>query len=229
MSSSTALMPLDPAVSPEQALRILPIRANLLPEEILSGRNARRTRFVLIGAVVLVAAVMGGWYLLADSQRDLASSDLASVTKQADGIRDTMRNDEKYKNVTTVITERDEIKGSLKTVLTKDLPFYTLIDGVRGAAEKKGGALTAVVATVPEETAANAAAGTVGTLQIAGTADDKAEIADVVDAIAGVDGVVNVYLTAASGQGNSWIFTLTADISTKYECGRFSATTCGSK
>ncbi|GAA0532345.1 hypothetical protein GCM10010172_11390 [Paractinoplanes ferrugineus] len=228
MSTSTALLPLDPAVSPEHAVRILPIRANLLPPEILAGRNARRTRFLLIGAVVLVAAVMGGWYLLADSQRDLAASDLASVTKQADGIRDTMRNDEKYKNVTTVITERDEIKGNLKTALAKDLPLYTLIDAVRSAAEKKNGTLASIVASLPEG-GNGISADAVGTLQISGVAKDKATTADIVDALAGVDGVQNVYLTSAAGQSGIWTFTLTAEISTKYECGRFSAKTCGGK
>ncbi|MET0416107.1 MAG: hypothetical protein ABW022_08820, partial [Actinoplanes sp.] len=57
--TTTALMPIDPALSAQHVSRIPPIRANLLPSEITSGRNARRTRLVLIGAVVVVLALLG--------------------------------------------------------------------------------------------------------------------------------------------------------------------------
>lgn len=232
MSTSTALMPLDPAVSPEQAMRVLPIRANLLPPEITSGRNARRTRVLLIGAVVLVAVVMGAWYLLADRQRDLAADDLASVTDQVDRTRQSIKNNKEYAAVTKVIKERDEIDADLKTVTAKDLPWYTLVDGLRAAAAKKGGTITDVTAILAEDTAAaagTATAGTVGTLQIEGTAKDKAAVADVLDALSGVDGVTNVYLTATSQSVKSWGFTLSAAVKSDYVCGRFSAKTCGSK
>ena len=59
--TTTALMPIDPAVSPQRVARILPIRANLLPSEITAGRNARRTRFALIGAVLVVVVVLARW------------------------------------------------------------------------------------------------------------------------------------------------------------------------
>ncbi|MEU4244023.1 PilN domain-containing protein [Actinoplanes sp. NPDC026619] len=228
-TSSTALMPLDPAVSPDHAMRILPIRANLLPPEVTSGRNARRTRFLLIGAVVLVVAVMGGWYVLADKQRDLVSQDLTSTTEQADTIRNTMRTNKEYSQVTTVINDQTAITTDLTTVLAKDLPWYTLMDTMRSAASKKGGTLTSVSATMTDDTTA-ASTGTVGSLQIAGTAKDKAAVADVIDALAGVDGVTDVFLTAASADStNKWAFTITAAVDKDYVCGRFSTKTCGSK
>jgi type IV pilus assembly protein PilN len=227
-TSTTALMPLDAAVSPEQALRILPIRARLLPDEILSGRNARRTRFLLIGAVVLVVFGMGGWYLLADKERDLAASDLASVTGQVD---DARRAAHAYDEVTQVINERDQIVADLKVATAKDLPWYTLFDAMRSAASKKGGTLVDVAATLDEDTTGSTATSdTVGTMQISGTAKDKATVANVVDALAGIDGVEDVYLTATTAQDDStWTFTLTAAVGKDYVCGRFSTTTCGSK
>jgi hypothetical protein len=230
MSTSTALMPAEAPVSPDQSLRILPIHADLLPGEITSGRNARRTRFLLIGAVVLVAVVMGGWYAFADMQRDLASDDVASVTEQADKVRGSMRSNPEYTSVTKVITERDEITADLKVALAKDLPWYTLMDALRAAATKKGGSLTTVTASLPEQVAAGSAAtDTIGTLQISGTAKDKATVANVTDALAGVEGVSHVYLTAVGGEGSKWTFTLTAAIDKDYVCGRYSIKTCGSK
>jgi len=90
-TSTTALLPLDPAISPEQVNRILPIRTNLLPEEITAHRNARRTRVVLAGLVVLVALLTGGWYVQADKQRDQAGARLATVTGKVDKLRKDTR------------------------------------------------------------------------------------------------------------------------------------------
>ncbi|GIF19131.1 hypothetical protein BJ973_006177 [Actinoplanes tereljensis] len=226
-TSTTALMPVDPAVSPEQALRIVPIRARLLPDEVTSGRNARRTRLFLIGAIVLVVLVMGGWYLLADKERDLAANDLASVTEQVDTAR---KDTHDYDEVTKVITEQDEIVADLKIALAQDLPWYTLLDAMRSAATKKGGTISNLVGNLDTDTTTSTTTtGTIGELQIGGSAKDKATIANVIEALAGVDGVEDVYLTAATKQDDTWTFTATAAISSDYVCGRFSTTTCGSK
>jgi len=228
-TGTTALMPLDPAVTPEAALRILPIRANMLPPEISASRNARRTRVVLIAAVLMVCLVMGGWYVLADKQRDLAAEDLASVTDQVDSVR-AATHAKKYTQVTDVINESEEITTDLKSVLAKDLPWPTLLNDIRTTATKKSTTLTNVVANLSEDTTSGKAGDTVGTLQISGSAKDKVTIANFLDALAGVDGVEDVYLTAATAQNaGKWTFTLTAAIATDYECGRFSIKTCGSK
>jgi hypothetical protein len=223
-NGTTALMPLDPALSPRQVTRVLPIRANLLPGEITAGRTARRTRGVLIGAVGLVILVMGGWFLFADKQRDLVGQDLASTTQQVDTVRAETRKDA-YAKVTDTKKDRVAIDGELKSALKNDLPWATLLDSVRSTATRKSVGITTIIANLddPKVAAGAKAAGSdVGTLSISGTAKDKKTIAGYVDALAGVHAVSDAYLTAANQvKPGSWTFTLTADITDEALCGRF--------
>ncbi|WP_433375240.1 PilN domain-containing protein [Actinoplanes sp. CA-142083] len=228
-NSTTALMPLDPAVSPEHVNRVLPIRANLLPPEIMAGRNARRTRVVLAGAVAVVAVLLGGWYWHADKQRDLVNDDLASVTGQVDVIRKETRS-QKYTKVTDAIETRDQIAADLKSALAKDLPWQTLLDSLRSTAAAKGVTLSTLSGALDADNSGATSTDTVGTLTITGDAKDKPTIAGFVDAVAKVNGMTDVYLTSATQKdGTSWTYTLTASIKTTFLCGRYSAKTCGGK
>jgi hypothetical protein len=230
-TTSTALLPLDPAVSPEQVNRILPIRTNLLPEEITAGRNARRIRFVLIAAVVLVVVVVGGWYLYAVKQRDLALADSNSISRQVKNVKD-LATEPKFKPVTDAINKTKTLNGDLKTALAQDLPWDTLLNQLRSAADTKNVTLTAVVGTLSSTDTISADAGTIGSLQITGKAKDKKTVADFVDAVAEIKGAgippfTNAYLTSATKQETNWTFTMTVDIADDTECGRFT-TTCKS-
>ena len=227
-TSTTALLPLDPALSPEHINRILPIRTNLLPEEITAHRNAHRTRVVLAGAVILVALLTGGWYLQADKQRDLVNQDLASVTGQVDALRRDTKAKELTK-VTDTIAERDAIAADLKSTMKKDLPWQTLLDSLRTTATTKKATLTTIVAALTADTGGTTTtSNTVGTLTLSGTAEDKPTIAGFVDAVAKVTGVTDVYLNSASEQATGWSFTLTASIKAGFLCGRYSAKACPS-
>ena len=227
-TSTTALMPLDPALSPEHINRILPIRTNLLPEEITAGRNARRTRFVLAGAVVLVAGLTSGWYIQADKQRDQVNVRLAAVTDKVDKLRRDTRAPELNK-VTDTITKRDAIAADLTSALRKDLPWQTLLDSLRATAAAKKATLGTIVASLDADNGGTTAASDiVGTLSLSGTAKDKPTIAGFVDAVAKVTGVTDVYLNSASQQTTGWSFTLNASIKTSYLCGRYSAKVCPS-
>jgi len=221
-NGTTALMPLDPALSPRQVTRVLPIRANLLPAEITAGRTARRTRVVLIGAIGLVILVMGGWFLFADKQRDLVGADLASTTQQVDTVRAETHKDA-YAKVTDTKKARVTIDNELKTALTDDMPWATLLDSVRSTAAAKGVTVTTIVANLnSEKSGTSVAADTVGTMSISGTAKDKKTIAGYVDALAGVHAVSDAYLTVANqSDPKTWTFTLTAAITDDALCGRF--------
>jgi len=224
--AQTALMPLDPMVSPQQSLRILPIRANLLPDEITAGRNARRTRTLLAAVLVLTIAVLAGWYLYAVQDRNAAADELASVTKQVDDTSREMKAD-KYTKVTKTIQERDTITDQLKAAMANDLPWYTLMDQLRttGIASVKitsiSGALDKATAGGTPPAAATASK-KVGAVTVSGTAKDKKTIAAYLKALADAKLVTNVYLTAGNEQDkNVWTFTLNADIPKSALCGRF--------
>jgi Tfp pilus assembly protein PilN len=223
--AQTALMPLDPTVSPQQSLRILPIRANLLPDEITAGRNARRTRTLLAAVLVLTIAVLAGWCMYAVRDRNAAADELASVTKQVDDTSREMKAD-KYTKVTKTIQERDTITDQLKAAMANDLPWYTLMDQLRttgiasvkitsisGALDKVAAGGTTTAATVSKKA---------GAVTVSGTAKDKKTIAAYLKALADAKLVTNVYLTAGNEQDkNVWTFTLNADIPKSALCGRF--------
>ena len=231
-NGTTALLPLDPALSPRHVTRVLPIRANLLPDEITTGRTARRTRVVLIAAIGLVILVMGDWFLYADKQRDLVESDLASTSRQVDTVRAETRK-ATYAKVTDTKNARVTIDGELKSALTDDLPWATLLDSVRSTATTKKVTVTTIVAaleTQQVQAAAGAADKTIGTLTISGTAADKKTIAGYVDALGTVHAVDDAYLTAANKvDGTKWTFTLTAVITEDALCGRFTTPCNGGK
>jgi hypothetical protein len=219
--STTTLMPLDPAISPEHVNRVLPIRANLLPDEITSGRSARRARLLVAIAIVLVIAVLGAWYLFANLQRNEAADDLAAVTAQVDRTRKETKKEE-YTKVTDVINESGTITKQLYGALATDLPWATLTDAIRTTGTRKRITVTSIIGSLAkDQKAGTGPTAAIGLLTVAGSAPDKKTIAGYVDALGDVDGIANVYLTAANQDGGSMTFTLTADITGKSLCGRF--------
>jgi hypothetical protein len=230
-TSSTALLPLDPAVSPDQVNRILPIRADLLPEEITAGRNVRRIRFLLAAAVAAVIVVMGGWYLFAVKERNLALEDATSTDAQVATVRAQTKKKE-YTEVTDAIDKTKTLNGDLKSALAQDLPWATLLDQVGDTAAAGKVTITAASVTIDAASETGKIGPTVGTLQLTGSAADKKTIADFADAlpqmaVAKVKPLANAYLTSAAEQGDNWTFTLSAQIADDALCGRFT-TACKS-
>jgi type IV pilus assembly protein PilN len=223
MQGQTTLMPLDP--SPGYALRVVPIRANLLPDEITSGRNVRRIRTALIFAIVLVILGLGGWYALARSERTQAEDDLAAITSQTDLTRVKTRS-KNFTDVTSTIEQADTIKTELKTATAKDLPWGTVLTDLRGTGVKNIEINSIAGLLELNSPTTNTASKRVGTLVVQGRAADKRTIAAYLDAMADIDGVEHVYLTIASLEDDAentlkWTFSITADISKDRLCGRF--------
>jgi hypothetical protein len=215
------LMPIDSS-SPQRVNRILPIRANLLPAEVTASRTARRTRLVLIGAAVLVVILQGLWYLYAVQQKADADAELASATQQ---VAIAQSRKKEYEGLTDTINQEKAIKLQLAKLLKDDLPWATTIDTVRSTGTRVGATVTEITGTLADATTGAANSDSVATLMIGGTAPDKKTIADFVDALAKLSGIANPYLTTATENKKQVDFTLTAEVTTKAVCGRYT-TTC---
>jgi Tfp pilus assembly protein PilO len=218
-TSTTALMPIDPALTTQQVSRIPAIRANLLPSEITSGRNARRTRFVLVGAVILVALLLGLWYVYAVQQKSAADKDLAAATEQ---VQATQKRKNSYNELTSMITQQEAIAAKLASLLAADLPWAATLDKVRStgtAANVTIAEMTGSLNSTSDATTANSKV--VGTIALSGSAADKKTIANFVDDLATLDGIANPYLTVANEEEDTVNFTLTAEITTDARCGRY--------
>ena len=230
-TTRTALLPIDPAVSPAQASRVLPIRANLLPEEITAGRNARRTRMALIAAVIAVVAVLAGWYVYAVQQFDAAQENLDTASRQVQ----RAQNDKKqYAAVVKIISNRDDVTADLKKVMANDLPWAKYTNVLRTNAAIADVTVDEVAATMLDNAAGAGAAApaatggaarTVATVSITGTAPDKVRIAAFPDRLADLDGYADPYLTSAGQQDQTWSYAITATITSDALCGRFT-TSC---
>jgi Tfp pilus assembly protein PilN len=221
-STPTALMPIDPAVSPAQVSRVLTIRANLLPDEIRADRNARRTKVVLIGAVIAVIAALAGWYLYAVQQVSTANENL---TTAADQVRRAQNDKKKYSGAQQIIDDRDAVKADLKTLLATDLPWAATMDSLRADAKATDVVISAISGTVLEDDSAPTGTAArakppVATLAITGTAPDKKHVAAFLDRLANHKGVTDPYLTTAAGEVGI-TYALTAKLTKDALCGRF--------
>jgi hypothetical protein len=228
---ATSLMPMDPALSPQQVTRLLPIRANLLPDEITSGRKARRMRtFVIIG-VVLAMVALGGWSADAYHDRSVANDDLATINAQVAKVDDTMH-DTKNKQITQITADNLAISAELKTLMANDLRWPALLDAVRATAAKSTVTLGQMSASLAENgsssstgSTASSGATVVATLTLQGSGKDKKTIAGFIDALShDVTGLSNPYLSSVSqgGQGSAqYSFQANADVTSVALCGRF--------
>jgi type IV pilus assembly protein PilN len=237
---TTSLMPLDPAMSPQQVARLLPIRANLLPSEITSRRTARRMRAYVIAGVVLAIVGLGGWSADAYHDRSLAQDDLTAVSNQIAQVNSTMNNKE-HAQVTKTINDNKAISDELKTLMASDLRWSTLIDNLRSTGTDSQVTINRITAALADKSGAagattSSASQPVASLTLEGSAKDKSTIAGFIKKLAVVPGVGNPYLTSAtqgstsSGAGSTathYTFTISADVMPSALCGRFT-TACKS-
>jgi Fimbrial assembly protein (PilN) len=235
---STSLMPLDPAMSPQQVARLLPIRARLLPAEITGRRNAQRMRAFVIVGVVLALVGLGGWSADAYHDHSLAEDEMAAVNVQIAKVNGTM-NDPQHADVTKTINDNKAMSDNLKTLMANDLRWPTLLDNLRSTGTKSNVTLGQISVSLADAGSGTAAgAGAVATLNLQGSAKDKSTIAGFIKKLGATPGIGNPYLTTASQSGDSatsgsatsgsaasntshYTFTINADVTSSALCGRF--------
>jgi hypothetical protein len=229
--ATTTLMPLDPAFSPQRVSRILTISADLLPEELVAGRRARRSRGWVVVALVVVVALLAGWYVWADRAVRDADQDLGQVTQQATTLQ---KSQSRYQAVVDVQNQATTITKELKALLANDLQWAAMLDTLRSTGTRTGVTVQGVNAVLNQATGnatgtetlpSTTKAATVGTVTITGAAPDKPSIARYVDALGRLSSVANPYLTTATKTDfpgdRAWQFSITVDITSTTLCGRF--------
>jgi hypothetical protein len=227
---ATTLMPLDPAVSPQRVARILTISANLLPEEVVAARRARRNRAWVIALVALVACLCAAWYGYASSVKKDADDELAAATVQ---VTDLQREQRDYSEVVQVQNDATVLAAQLKDVMANDLDWAALLDtlrttgtksdievkGVSGKLAASDGSDAGATTAMPSTTAVT----TVGSLMVTGTGPDKKAVAAYIDALGKQTVVANPFVTSVTSAeaADGVAFNLTLDISKAALCGRF--------
>ena len=236
---ATTLKPLDPATTPQHALRLLPIAAKLLPPEILAARRARVVRSRVIAGLVAVAILLGGYYAFALYQvQEARESYDAAVAEQAA----LTAQQKDYNEVVQTQAQSTAISARLKTLLADDMRWAGLLGNLRGAAATAGITVTGVSGSLPNaEGGANAGANgqtalpgastakVVGTMTITGTGTSKDAVAKYIDELAKIDKFANPYLTSVTTEEGKVQFSAQLDITKQALGGRFTATTNGGK
>lgn len=236
--ASTTLMPLDPALSPQQVTRVLSISADLLPEEIVAARRAHRTRAWVLAMVGVVVLALAGWYMIADRTARDANTDLEAVTVQQTRLQRTQAD---YAEVVNTQSDSAAIANQLKTLMANDMQWADLIETLRdtgtandATVEGIAAALNAADGSGSGSTSLPSASGaaSVGTVTVTGTAQDKPSVARYVEALDDISAIANPYVTSVSQNEDGTVkFALTVDITARALCGRFTTkcTTSGGK
>ena len=223
---ATTLMPLDPAVSPQRATRLLSISANLMPEEILAARRARRTRGWVIAVVILVVGLLGGWYFLV--RQDTRAADEELTTAMAE-VTDLQRAQRAYGPVVDVQNDTAMLSKQLRTAMAKDLDWAALLAQLRSVGDTAGVTVGGINGILQDDTKAAAdvslpstnASQPIGSVIVTGTGPDKRAVAAYVDALDKQSVLANPYVTNVTTVDDTVTWTLQVDITQAALCGRF--------
>lgn len=225
--ATTALMPVDPALSADQMNRIPSISANLLPDEVVAARRARNARLGVLAGLILVVLLLATWYVYALNQVRVATNDLNAVTTQA---ADLERSQTRYAGVVNIENQTQTISKQLGTLLANDMSWSALLTTLRTTGTAASVTVTGVNGNLNKPTGGTPDLGTlptakgvtvIGTLIVTGSAPDKPSIAKYVDALGKIDTIANPYLTNAAVNNGALSFSITIDVTAQARCGRF--------
>lgn len=221
--TTTALMPLDPTVSPQQASRVLTIRADLLPPEIRDGRRARRTRAFVVTTLVLVLVGLGGWYATATSAKNAAESEYNQTLEQLASVQNQQKKDKKVQKMMAVKQGNTVLAKELKALLDQDMSWANLLVLIRDTAEDANVTVEEVTGGLVEASPGQEIqAGTLGSIDITGKADNKKEVAEYVDALGKLTYLSDPFVSSVTQEeGKLFTFILTVTITDEGLCGRY--------
>jgi Tfp pilus assembly protein PilN len=226
---ATTMVPEAPAPAPRPpatpgGIRFVEVRANLLPDEVLSARQGVIVRKrVLLGIAVLVVLLIG-WFGYSRWQTSSARSDLDNLQSQNLALQSQQQ---QFQPLVEAQTNVAAIKTELAQAMTGDLSWKTLLATLRSSAPS-GLQLTNVSAqTTPSGSAGTGqptvGAQPVGTANLTGTANSKAAVAAYADRLAKAKGLATPLITnVAAASQSSVTFSITVVITSDALGGRYS-------
>jgi Tfp pilus assembly protein PilN len=213
-----------PAASARDALAVLPITANLLPDEVVDARQGRRARRLVLASLVALVLVLGALYAAAAVETAMVRQELGEAEGRA---RDLTAQQQRYAEVVQVQRESGAIESQLATLMADDLRWSAVLASLRAAAPA-GVQLTNLSAGLSAPEAAPVAgaqlpssAKPIGSVDITGSAGSKPQIAAYVDALAKTRNLADPYLSNVTETAGELQFTLRVSITESALGGRF--------
>jgi len=179
-------------------------KVNLLPPEILEGRQFARRQKVLAVAVVATIATAGAVTYLAQGQVDSAQEEL-SLEQARTGTLQAEK--AKYDEVPRVLAQVDAAKVARQAAMATDVPWYRFMNDL-ALSTPRSVWLQNLTVTIPAATGTAVASNDplaplgVGNVTVMGTASDYPTVASWLDGLDHVEGVDGTAISEASGNND---------------------------
>jgi Tfp pilus assembly protein PilN len=227
---ATTLLPPSQAASRDATgeLRFVVIRANLMPEEVLSARQVVVVRKQVVLGLVAVLVALIAWYGLSWWQTNSANSALEGTQRQGMALQSQQN---QYTPLVQAQGQIANIRTQLEQLMVGDLQWKTMINSVRGAApaglvvQSITGNITPPTGTPTTNILNTSGAAAVGTLNVTGTAPDKRTVAAYADALGKVKGLTSPLISGIQASSRPITFTIAVPITADALGGRYSTPT----
>lgn len=236
---ATTLVPPTGTPRPTQpaARRFVSVRANLLPEEVIHGRQALVMRKRVLIALGALAAVIVAVYGLSWFQTSAARSDLQDMQHRNAAL---MNQQNEFRPVVEAQSGASAVQAQLRTLMAGDLSWNTLLSRVNAIAPN-GVSITEVDGQVDAGSAGAPAGGgngggaapgagslnqsgkaEVGTVTFNGTARDKNSVAAFADRLAHITGLTAPLISSVVTTNHEISFSIDVVITSDALGGRYS-------
>jgi len=219
------LMPGQMALYIGRELPLLPIAADLLPQEVVNDRRDRKVRALMIVAVAAFTALLVGFYAITRYQTTLAEKDLAAAQAEVTSLTEKQK---EFRALTQTKDASKKITDELKLLMANDLQWGPLLAAIQGLAPEdvflKGitGAINADgVAENKNNLPKTYKEKQVGTIMLVGTSPDKAKIAALSEALGRVPGLGDPLVSEVSSVDRAFRFGIRVDITSAALGGRY--------
>jgi hypothetical protein len=222
------------AARPPESPRFVQVFADLMPEEVVSGRRAhKKVREVIIALFALVV-LLGAWYAVTVIQTARAGNELTQTQAESVALQHEVQG---FGPLISAQSQSAAIQATLARIMTGDLQWAALLGhlGPSGSSSVKLTTVTGTMTTSATSTGSRPNTGgmgvlntsgqrQVGTLTINGTAADKNAIAAYTDGLTKITGLVSPFPASVSGKPGDLTFSINVILTSDALGGRFSAT-----
>lgn len=222
-----------PLTATDSGTRMVALRANLLPDEIVSARAADRMRRKALIALAAVVTLLVLWFGLSWWQTSSAEDELATLQQDATAMQGRAA---QYAPLVRAQNETNTINERLRNLMTGDLSWKAMLTTLRAQAPagvelwQVSSKLTAAAGVTDNSgTAGNydalsgSTAAPIGSMTISGSAPTRAAIAGYADRLSKVRGLSVPVITGFTVRKNDVTFELSANLTTAALGGRYAA------
>jgi Tfp pilus assembly protein PilN len=233
--ATTMVPPTTSNKPPSDGLRFVSVQAQLLPDEIVGGRQLLSLRKQVLAGLIAVVISLIGWYGASKWQTMSANSTLHRAQHERVKLQAEQN---QFAPLVQTQNQIATIKTQLAQMMTGDVPWKNVLITLRAKAPA-GVGIDSVDGTVASGAAAGSSAlsssavlnesgkPAIGQLTVSGTAPDKRTVAAYADNLATVAGLTAPLISNVTAEETGVKFTITAVITAEALGGRYATTSAG--